>query len=129
MVSCARAEHSYSDMEQLDYYKMSIEHDLPHILLYLTVLSEVMMCAESVAETDLTGLAPLPEAKGLPVGSRVLVDHHQQLTLSCHISIHVHLCSRTHYCVKASADIAACPGTPQLSAVETAELCTRTLLC
>jgi len=62
------------------------------------------------AETDLAGLAPFPEAEGLPVGSRVLVDHHQQLTLSCHVSINVHLYTRTHYCVEASADIRAHPG-------------------
>ena len=82
--------------------------DVPHILLCLSVLSEVMMNAE----TDLTGLAPFPEAEGLPVGCRVLVDHHQQLTLSGHVSIHVHLYTRTHYCVEASAGIAALPDAP-----------------
>ncbi len=65
------------------------------------------------AETDLAGLAPFPEAEGLPVGRRVLVDDHQQLTLSCHISIHIHLCTRAHY-----ADITACPDAPQVKTVE-----------
>ena len=46
---------------------------------------------QEVCAAHLTGLAPLPEAKGLSVGGCVLVDQHQQLALPAYIGIDIAL--------------------------------------
>ena len=45
----------------------------------------------TVIVAHLTGLTPLSEAEGLPVGGCVLVDDHQQLILPRNICIHIAL--------------------------------------